>query len=78
MTQPIIKQDIEARVKDTGDIMTGALSFYNKENYFALDKTRTIGEVDYRLTLGVGSTGTTSLELYDMTNDPGNWASRLN
>jgi hypothetical protein len=26
MTQPIIKKDIEARVKDTGDTMTGNLT----------------------------------------------------
>lgn len=78
MTQPKIKTNIEARVQDIGDIMTGFIDFQNKDSYFAVTKTRNLEGTDYRLTLGIGAEGTTSLELYDMTNDPGNYLSRIN
>lgn len=78
MSQPQIKTDIEARVQDIGDIMTGFIDFQNKDSYFAVTKTRDLEGTDYRLTLGVGEEGTTSLELYDMTNDPSNYLSRIN
>ena len=78
MSQPQIKTDIEARVQDIGDIMTGFIDFQNKDSYFAVTKTRDLEGTDYRLTLGVGEEGTASLELYDMTNDPSNYLSRIN
>lgn len=51
-------------VSDKGDTLTGYLNFNNPEEYYALSKVRTVGETDHKLTLGVASTGGTTLEHY--------------
>ena len=51
-------------VSKKGDTLTGALNFNNTGDYFALTKTRTIGETDHKLTLGVAASGGATLEHY--------------
>lgn len=51
-------------VSKKGDTLTGALNFNNTGDYFALTKTRTVGETDHKLTLGVAASGGATLEHY--------------
>lgn len=51
-------------VSKNGDVLTGHLDFNNKDAYFAVQKVRTVGDVDHKLTLGVASTGGSVLEHY--------------
>ena len=49
-------------VEKTGDTMTGALLFENKNDYAAIRKTRTFNGTDYQLTVGVGGNGSARME----------------
>ncbi len=50
-------------VKKSGDTMTGPLLIKNKNTFKGVDKTRTVNNVDYTITLGVSSLGDGVLEL---------------
>ena len=52
------------KVSKTGDTLTGELIFNNKSDYGAIRKARTIDNVDYSLSLGVGVNKSARLEIY--------------
>lgn len=54
----------EKKVNKSGDTLTGGLLFKNKDEYDALRKTRTIDNVDYSISVGVGANKSARLELY--------------
>lgn len=45
------------RVDKAGDTMTGILSFNNKDEYAAINKTRTVNNKDYSIDVGCGNVG---------------------
>ena len=49
-------------VEKTGDTMTGALLFENKNDYVAIRKTRTLNGTDYQLTVGISGNGSARME----------------
>jgi len=63
MSQPQIKTDIEARVKDTGDIMTGILHFHNTNGFNSIIKKRLIDNIEWNVGFGAGGSGSIGLEL---------------
>ena len=52
------------KVNRSGDTLTGELQFNNKNDYGAIRKARTIDNVDYSLSLGVGVNKSARLEIY--------------
>lgn len=50
-------------VEKTGDTLTGALLFENKDVFNAIRKTRTINNTDYQITLGLGGNASARMEL---------------
>lgn len=59
------------KVDKTGDTMSGALKIENKSAFTGVDKVRTINNVDYTVSLGVGSDASASLELHDASGTLG-------
>lgn len=55
----------KGKVDKSGDIMTGVLQIQNKYNFEGIKKIRTIDGTDYTAILGVGFSGSASLELSD-------------
>ena len=58
------KKLLNEKVNKSGDTLTGELNFENKNDYGAIRKTRTIDNVDYSLSLGVGLNKSARLEIY--------------
>lgn len=50
------------KVEKTGDTMTGALNFNNKNDYNAIRKTRTLNNEDYQVSIGVGGNMSARME----------------
>lgn len=59
------------KVDKTGDTMSGVLKIENKSAFNGVDKVRTINNVDYTVSLGVGSDASASLELHDASGTLG-------
>lgn len=58
------------RVDKAGDTLTGSLTFNNKNDYAAINKTRTISDKDYTIDLGCGMVaGSGCVALQCKTND---------
>ena len=57
------------KVSKSGDTLARELNFQNKDEYGAIKKTRTLGNVDYSAYLGVGGNVSSRLELLDSNNN---------
>lgn len=55
----------DGKVDKTGDTMNGPLSIVNKNTFEGVQKTRTVNNVDYTATFGVGSDGSASIEIHN-------------
>ena len=52
-----VQTQLNGKVSDTGDTLTGVLIFNNKDVYGAIEKYRTINGVDRHIDVGVGNVG---------------------
>ena len=77
MTQPIIKKDIEDRIKDVGDVMTGILHFHNTDGFNSIIKKRIINDVEWNVGFGAGGGGSIGLELQNAELNPDTYTSRV-
>ena len=58
-------EGITNAVEKTGDTMTGALNFNNKNDFEAIRKTRTLNGTDYQVSIGLGTNGSARMEYAD-------------
>lgn len=65
------------RVAKGGDTMTGALSFNNKDEYGAINKTRTVSNKDYTVDFGCGVIGGNGCAAVQCKNSSGTVIGRI-
>lgn len=73
-----MENGIANAVEKTGDTLTGELNFNNKNDYGAIRKTRTIDNVDYGVSIGVGANASARMELYSGGQTQGSIEARTN